>query len=29
MDSPLWYVIMFPCSALFSGLGIYDRYGVS
>ena len=29
MDSPLWYVIVFPCSALFSGLGIYDRYGVS
>ena len=29
MDSPLRYVIVFPCSALFSGLGIYDRYEVS
>ena len=29
MDNLIWYVIMFPCSALFSGVGLYDRYGVS
>ena len=23
MDNLIWYVIMFPCSALFSGIGIY------
>ena len=23
MDNLIWYIIMIPCSALFSGIGVY------